>query len=304
MPSSCGAGNSRPAEVRLLQRATREGPGLHAPIGIVEELLQRAPEHGVLHAQVHQPVSRQPGEEAVEAEAGDDQVHIARRLPRRDEEVGDVLAADRLLEVPDHPGEQARQIVGVEHHGMVDRAQLARHDRRVHQLAIILAVARRKGVDLPIARDRPRARGDHRRVEAAAQRDTDPLVRLRLHPERLEEALPQARGMTRLVSVRGTDRDVPEAATSSASLLHLHQRARRHGMHALDAGEAGEDPLGVVDRLEGGAVGDGGNGRNRKQRLVLAGEDQPLAIQREVERGIAHPVAGEDHAAISRVPQR
>ena len=228
---------------------------------------------------------------------------MAGRLPRGDEEVRDILAADWLLQVPDHPGEQARQIVGVEHHGMVDRAQLARHDRRVHQLAIVLAVARREGVNLTIARDRPRARGDHRRVEASAQRDTDPLVRLRLHPEGLQEALAQARGMTRLVPVRGADRDVPEAAAPRASLPHLHQRARRHGMHVLDAGESGQDPLGVVDRLEGGAVGDGGDGRNGKQRLVLAREDQPVTIQREVERGIAHPVAGEDHAAIARVPQ-
>ena len=95
-------------EVRLLQRATREGPGLHATIGIVEELLQRAPEHGVLHAQVHQPVSWQSGEEAVEAESGDDQVDMAGRLTRGDEEVRDILAADWLLQVPDHPGEQAR----------------------------------------------------------------------------------------------------------------------------------------------------------------------------------------------------
>ena len=109
--------------------------------------------------------------------------------------------------------------------------------------------------------------------------------------------------MSRLVSVRGADRDVPETATSRASLPHLHQGARRHGVHVLEAGEAGQDPLRVVNRLEGGAVGDGGNGRNREQCLVLAGEDQPVAVEREVERGIAHPVAGEDHAAIARVPQ-
>ena len=81
----------------------------------VVELLERCARERKFVREIDEAMARQTGEQAVEAESGENHVDVARRLARRDEQIGDVLAADRLLEMPDHLGQQRRQVLRAQH---------------------------------------------------------------------------------------------------------------------------------------------------------------------------------------------
>ena len=102
----------RAAEVRKLQRAAGRGRRLDAAEREVVELLERAARERNFVREVDEAMARQPGEQAVEAEAREDHVDVARGLARRDEQIRDVLAADRLLEVPHHRRQQRGRSCG------------------------------------------------------------------------------------------------------------------------------------------------------------------------------------------------
>ena len=248
----------------------------------------------------------QAGEQAVEAEAGDDQVDVraaSRAATKRYAMSSRPIGSSMCHTIQ---GSRPGQILGVEHHGMVDACP-ARGPRSPRSPAPCRPRRSRRRRCGPPASRRPHARRPPPPRSRGPPLSETPmrLVGARLAAEGLEEALPQARRVAGLVQVGGAHRDVPVAPARRTGLRAPRSSAPgATGWMPSRQVTPGTDPLGVLDGLERGPVGPGRDRVERQQRLVFAREDQPLSSQREIERRVADPVAGQDEPPARCIPQR
>ncbi len=304
-------------QARRGQEALREARGIEQRrVAIARKPLpqrrRRAPQRrgqpveiGLVVAAEVTPIA---AEQLVAADTGENHRHVAMRELRNEIRRDERGVRDRLVHVPQQPGQQ-RDDVGPDDDLVVVGAEQLRDTARVGQLVVerlrvAAAEADRVGLHRAVAVLR-HERDDRARVDAARQERADRHVADHLHARRLLEA----RAGLRDPVVRGTRRvdgrrNPPVAALLDAAALgHEHRRGRElrdSAEHRLRRRHVAEREIGG----QRGRIERGGHAGHRQDRLRFAREQQAPAVVADVQRLHAQPVAADDEAGPPRVPER
>jgi hypothetical protein len=202
--------------------------------------------------------------------------------------------------MPHEPGEQGVEVLRVQHHAVMAGAEGPRQLRRAPESGIVGRRPDADRVNLPFAGDRPHRTPQQGALRRPAERHADATGAGHLTLQGGQEQ--------RLGSLR-TDLDMLAQARKLAvgparesAPPNFQIRSRGNRQDSAEAGLPGWRPATELNPLEDVEVGHRVNAVEGEERLVLAGEDDALPIDRVVQRRMTDPVAREQQPPLGAVP--